>query len=365
MSKGPTPDQSAAGSKPASAPAALKFVYFLLRSVVFGFRVVRWVLLAAILSFFASVALGNFRDVGKNKALTGFLEKERALERPAIEFLQTTIPTNFKGVDVSRWMLLLGIYLASVGIGMGGERIDERAFLMKRRLDGAPVPRPQAASPVQSHHPPRGAQKPSKLERDAEGLVKGEKVDREKLLEIYAQAKKSLEQQKRLLSFLSIDVVDSTGMKKGEAPEIAELDFRQYKHLVEKALEENGFLKATWTPDGVMICFGSVLDSVRAAEQILTDLAEFNRKVKAIKADFKLRVGINAGEVSYDEDMKMEEMTDRVIDIAGHMQKHGAVDAVCISRQAIEPHLKEFSFQPAGREVDGCEVFEWRPNPTA
>ena len=58
----------------------------------------------------------------------------------------------------------------------------------------------------------------------------------------------------------------------------------------------------------------------------------------------------------------MEEMADRTIDIAGHMMKHGAANAVCISEHAIKPLLNEFKFTPAGREVDGCPVYQWTPS---
>ena len=55
----------------------------------------------------------------------------------------------------------------------------------------------------------------------------------------------------------------------------------------------------------------------------------------------------------------MEEMTDRVIDIAGHMQKHGCVNGVTIGRHSIEQLISEFDFHDAGREVDGCQIYEW------
>ena len=77
-----------------------------------------------------------------------------------------------------------------------------------------------------------------------------------------------------------------------------------------------------------------------------------------MKHDFAVRVGVNAGEVSYDETIPMEEMTDRVIDIAGHMQKHGAVDTISVTKQASESLLDRFKFRPTGRIVDGCEIYE-------
>jgi hypothetical protein len=42
--------------------------------------------------------------------------------------------------------------------------------------------------------------------------------------------------------------------------------------------------------------------------------------VKLIKTDFSVRCGVNAGFVYFDETTPLE--ADRVIDVAGHMQKY-------------------------------------------
>lgn len=183
---------------------------------------------------------------------------------------------------------------------------------------------------------------------------------REQLLELYAQTKKSLEESKKNLSFLAVDVVNSTGMKLGEDPALAERDFRQYKKLVERVIAANKGLKAAWTPDGVMICFASVQNAVQAAQELIRSLDTFNRQVKTIKADFKVRCGINAGRVMWDETVRMEEMTDRNIDVAGHMQKYADANTIFVGAHAIEGMRAEFGFRPAQKTVDGHEVYEWR-----
>jgi class 3 adenylate cyclase/uncharacterized protein YggT (Ycf19 family) len=182
---------------------------------------------------------------------------------------------------------------------------------------------------------------------------------REELLELMAKAKRSLEEQKKDLSFLAIDVVDSTGMKVGEDPAIAGRDFTQYRKLVEKAIEDNNGLKASWTPDGVMICFGSVEGAVNAAKQVINDLIPFNASVKAMQRDFQVRCGINAGRVLFDDTVPMEEMTDRTIDIAGHMQKYAAPNTIFIGKQVIEGMRGNDEFRPHSEQVDGVDVLVW------
>jgi len=185
---------------------------------------------------------------------------------------------------------------------------------------------------------------------------------REELLEVMAQAKKELELQKKSLSFLAIDVVDSTGMKIGEDPAIATRDFIHYRKLVEKAIADNKGLKAAWTPDGVMICFPTAEAAVAAAKQVIGDLKEFNTNVKAMRRDFTVRCGINTGTVLFDETVPMEEMADRSIDIAGHMQKYAEPNAIFIGKHVIEEMRSASDFKPVEKQVDGCDVYAWRSN---
>jgi class 3 adenylate cyclase len=274
--------------------------------------------------------LGFFDDVGRIGILVRFLELERAGEKPVLHVVEYVLPTRFRGSDVSRPMLALLLYVVSALLARAAARVQSLPLKLRRvRAKAAPAPAPET-------------------------------MDRAELLEVLARAKKSLDQHKRHRAFLSIDVVDSTGLKVDEAPELAERDFRRYKALVQSVVKAHGELTSAWTPDGVMICFRDAPSAVRAAQDVLRGLDDFNRRVKVIKRGFSVRIGIHAGDVFHDPGMRMEEMTDRVVDIAGHLQKHGAPNAISISRDSIAPHLAEFEFTPTGRIVDGCEVYEWR-----
>jgi class 3 adenylate cyclase len=182
---------------------------------------------------------------------------------------------------------------------------------------------------------------------------------RAELLKVMAEAKRELESMGRDLAFLSIDVVDSTKMKLGEDKTYIEHDFREYKNLVDGKLRSNGSLKAAWTPDGVMACFPTIDAALKAAKDVISGLAAFNANVKMIKSNFTVRCGINAGHVYYDEQTPMEEMSDRVIDIAGHMQKYALPGTIACAKQIIEPVEQRGGFSDAGKVVDGYEVYQW------
>ncbi len=319
-------------------------------------RSVRNLLLAAVFAFALVFAASNFKDADRFPWLRRALALQQQASRPPVAFVRKNFPTNFKGRDISGWLALGGLFALWIGLGASAGFLDDKAGRYRSRLARISPP---AAAPDE----PSSPRAPAVIKKAAD--IDAAHLGRSELLEIYAQTKLSLEKQKQTRAFLSIDIVDSTGMKLGEDVGIAERDFRQYKHMVEKCLKANHALKAAWTPDGVMICFAATAEAIRAAQSVIVELEAFNREVKAIKRDFAIRAGINAGGVYDDAETPMEEMTDRVIDIAGHMQKHGAVNAVCVSKHAVEPLLKEFPFVAAGREVDGCPVYEWRPGALA
>ncbi len=296
-------------------------------------RAVKNILLAVIVAAFAASVLSRFKDIKNYPEFLRVVEIDRQLEAPALSALRQNIPTNYEGTDIARFVLLGALFVAAMLLRGFAFKFASDVVILRRKRDAL-------------------IKASSALDKD--------KLDRGKLLEVYAEVRKSLDEHKQNLAFLSIDIVDSTGMKVGEDKSIAENDFRQYKRMVEGILKANQAMKSTWTPDGVMICFPSAANAVKAAQSVILGLDDFNRTIKVMRRDFKIRAGINSGEVFCDKDTPMEEMTDRVIDIAGHMQKHGLVDGIAISEHAIQPFLGKFSFRDSGRIVDGCSVYEWK-----
>jgi tRNA A-37 threonylcarbamoyl transferase component Bud32/class 3 adenylate cyclase len=182
------------------------------------------------------------------------------------------------------------------------------------------------------------------------------------MLREYAEAKKILFQEKRKLAFVSIDVVGSTKMKIGEDKLVIEHAFVEYKKFVEKILNSNNIWKVAWTPDGIMCAFFTTEEAVRAAQEVLGGLGWFNDGVHQLKMPFNVRCGINSGEVVFPEDKAMEEISDEVIDVAGHMQKYAAHGSLWISRGVMMELPGDHSGWRAisDQKVDGHDVFEWR-----
>jgi hypothetical protein len=260
-----------------------------------------------------------------------------AIDKQCTDFVRALVPFQVSGHDTARGILVVLAFVAS--------RVFSRLrlhFAAEMNLYGGTTDGAAGGG--------AGA---------GEAAIAGGVKSRAVLLEIMAETKKKLETMQRELAFLSIDVVGSTDMKIGEDKTKIELDFREYKKFIDAAIAANGALTAAWTPDGVMICFPTVDAAVITAQNVISGLQGFNKNVKSIRASFRVRCGVNAGRVYYDRSIPMEQMSDRVIDVAGHMQKYALPNTVALAKPALAPLTKRDGFKPAGKEVDGFEVYQW------
>jgi class 3 adenylate cyclase len=313
-------------------------------------RVFTIALLIGVLFFLLPVALPYLEGATSHR----YIQQALAIDRSVQAFVKQHVPTVVAGKDVGRWMIVVVLFLLGGTFSRLHQRFRDRSEYLRFKMSYDEMK-------TRTHLGDNAAVfSPIKQKLDKMNVTR--KKDREELLKLFAETKKKLNRMGRDLAPLAIDVVDSTGIKEGEERAVVEYDFHQYKRFVEGIFVTNRCIKSTWTPDGVMSCFPSVDTAVKAAREVIIALEAFNRHVKTMRRDFAVRCGINAGFVYFDESVPLEEVSDRVIDIAGHMQKHAAPNTACIAKPAIEPLRNREGFQAAGREVDGYEVYEWKPN---
>lgn len=265
--------------------------------------------------------------------------------------VQQWVPTNIAGADRTMWILIGGFLFVEIAAARVGGLFGARADYLKLKRK------------VESWQQEMGLAKDSavtfSLNAKLEALKEGTKGDREELLRIFAETKRKLSGMGRELAFLSIDIVDSTKMKIGEDQETIEYDFKQYKNFVDDILKANGVIKVAWTPDGIMACFSNIDTAVKTGKDVIRGLKQFNRDVKLMKSEFRVRCGVNSGYVYMDDEVPLEEVSDRVIDIAGHMQKHAEPMTVSVAKTVVEPLTDREGFQETPKIVDGYQVYAW------
>jgi class 3 adenylate cyclase len=109
-----------------------------------------------------------------------------------------------------------------------------------------------------------------------------------------------------------------------------------------------------------MVCYLDVRHAVVAAQRVLKGLKALNTNLNELGQPFRLRCGLNEGDVIIFEDSRLEKVADHAIDVAGHMQKNARPNSLWLSSEVYD-HLEEKSgFHPAHARVDGFEVLEWR-----
>lgn len=182
------------------------------------------------------------------------------------------------------------------------------------------------------------------------------------LLKRYREIEDALKSaSKKTCAFLSIDVVGSTKMKLDERKTAIDATFQAYEEMVKQTFEAYGVWKETWTPDGVMACFLDRELAVSAAQQILSSLATFNQNENQLRTPIAVRCGANEGDVAIFEDSQLEKVADHSIDVAGHMQKYAAENALQVSDAFYQKLQKRDGFEATGRDVDGFQTYEWKP----
>ncbi|MGQ3890738.1 hypothetical protein [Legionella sp. CNM-4043-24] len=324
---------------------------FFLRVAPAFLLIIRGVLFALTCLFFIAL-LGQFNSqMAKNRQLNLLLHIEQVVSRPINPIIRSVVPriNGFDATNLSK--LLLSLFLSSWLRGLNGRVLSYRHYLQeKEKLER--WRKEEQIDDTNSLY--------LELEKKLEQInTTKDKALAQKLHLEFMELKKKLESKSRFLAFLSIDVVNSTGMKNQEDKSMIQLDFLRFKRLIQKLLDKYGCVKSAWTPDGVMVCFDTVESAVSAAKESLFALKRFNSEKKQISHDFAIRCGIHAGHIYYDEKLPLEEITDQVIDIAGHMQKHAEPGTIAISKLSIKPVDNPIGFKDLGKKVDELEVCTW------
>ena len=207
-----------------------------------------------------------------------------------------------------------------------------------------------------------GDKKDDTLVSKLSGRPLDSKRSREDLLKRYRELESALKSSTRKrCAFLSVDVVGSTKMKQGETETAIAATFQAYEELLNRVFEEHGAWKVAWTPDGVMVCFLQLDLAIAAGQAVLKNLRDFNATENKLRTSFRVRCGLNEGDVAIYEDSKLEKVADHVIDVAGHMQKQAGPDSLWVGKEVYDSISEKSGFFTTNQVVDDLKAYEWNP----
>lgn len=321
-----------------------------LRAVKFILKLLQLGISILILLFFIAFGTQFLSQPNRYPILTKINYYSAYIRTPTTQIIDQTIPHSYNNIELNSLIAAIIFIFLNHFISMGEEKIEGQ--LNKKRSNKLKHWREKIKDTLP-------ANQLKEFDKRLEKLNAGNKTDRKQLISEFATLKKKLDSMAQYMAFLSADVVDSTGMKRDEDPYIAAHDFDEYNNLLIGCLKENHVLKYALTPDGMMSCFRTTDDAVNAARMLISRLKTFNHTKKQIKRDFHVRCGINGGLVYIDEEIPLEQISDRVIDIAGHMQKYAKPDCINIAASVIEPLKTRAGFNETLNIIDEQKVYEW------
>lgn len=322
--------------------------------------------LLRLLTTLAFVAMGLVLVIGFLPFFDGaysypWVRRVVAFDTSLIEGVRSVMPTRAGRLDLARAFLALAMFLLGGLLDFGANSLTALATgAERRRRFGKRRARARRKKKERKTKERKTKKAAAAAVDSGSASLDGEKKSREELVRLMVEAKRELDAMSRHVAFLALDVVESTNMKLGEDRAFVEHDFREFKKMVEEELARQRPLKSAWTPDGAMICFESLDRAITAAQGMLMRLPAFNSDTRMMSTPFRVRCGVNAGTVQYDAEMPMEEMSDNVIDVAGHMQKYADPDTIFVATNLLTTTRKARDFHSAGTEVDGYEVSVWR-----
>jgi class 3 adenylate cyclase len=145
----------------------------------------------------------------------------------------------------------------------------------------------------------------------------------------------------REITAVSLDVVDSRGLKHRGTPMDAQLTFDAFHEWVEDELRDAGSADGqwTWAGDGLLAVFDQAEAAVRLSRQLIEDLARFNARANRLRdAPLQLRIGVHTGPIiTADAGGGMSsgalgKIASDTVDLAGHLQKSALPNQVLISQ---------------------------------
>lgn len=245
-------------------------------------------------------------------------------------FLAIVLGRGDKGFSVVTFMLGWGLY---IGLGVFGSTFAEMGQ-------------------------PEKASKPEKRKKKRE-VVQGD-LSRQDLLEALVVLQRQLESQREHRAFLSIDVVNSTGMKAGQDDLSVEYSFGQYQAWVEGIVTSLGGEINSAAGDGMMAAFRSDTDAVRAARMIQESMPRFNAQRNRLATPFQIRCGLTSGEIAIDPSVPLSRINSALLDRAAVLQKHAAPGDIVLSGELAQTALLELGpIGPHRASEPGAPVFSW------
>lgn len=322
----------------------------LVQGIIYLNRIIGFCLFLLIIATLVPLAKPYISNYNSYTVLAKTSQIEQSVRLPLKRAVGKFIPTVVYGYDLSRLYLIVLILILMAILGRVNARLN--GYLQYRKaLQELETARAKSSDEESMRE----------LNEKVDQLKHAKPKTRKELIRDIIILKSQLTEMEKTIAFLSIDVIGSTKMKEREDKLAVQFDFDRYNEIVVQLLEDNNCIKFASTPDGIMAAFVKLESAVIAGKKILSELQVFNDTEKRMNQEMAVRIGINSGKVIFDESEPLEQLSDRVVDIAGHMQKYANRNSIFLSRSSYDDlALDKDDFTLIDQEVDDERVYMWK-----
>jgi len=183
-------------------------------------------------------------------------------------------------------------------------------------------------------------------------------------LKEYFQIRDSIQSEYSEITFVDIDVAESTGLKEGEPKESVVYSFGQYNEIIYNLMRKHSGEEFNRIGDEQILLFENPTDAAKMGIELQSALLEFNedKTRNRLSGPFKVRLGINTGDCLIDPMLETSDAADYTLDIACHLQKYGEPDTVYISENTyskLELEIKNRFEGPVEFQKDNIKIYTY------
>lgn len=191
------------------------------------------------------------------------------------------------------------------------------------------------------------------------GSFQEQEISRPDLLKLLFALQSRLAAQKQHQAFLSVDVVNSSEMKRSACELAVEHSFHQFRSWLERIIQKHGGEVHSAAGDGVMSMFPKDEAALRAAQELQQELPQFNGTQNRLPLPFRLRCGVSAGEVAIPPGLPLGHLQSPVIDRAAALQKQAQPGTILIGEEVAAALPEAGSLSHLAEPVDGETAFSY------
>jgi len=161
----------------------------------------------------------------------------------------------------------------------------------------------------------------------------------------------------RSYTIVSLDVADSTTMKRGQDRQSVQASFGAWHRLVEGlALRYRGEVYSE-SGDGTVLRFASADDAFGFSVALLDSLAAFNATENRLPMAFAVRIGLHTGEVPQTARAERSRLPSETIDLAAKLQQSAREGEVLVSATTYVALTNVSGLRPLRAPLAGLQVY--------